>query len=49
MIADQDYIHYAQKLMQEFVNFVHTCVGHRDIIIHVKTPQYIIYSFYYTP
>ena len=36
----------AQKKLQTFVKFVHTYDGIGAIIIHVKTPQYIIYSFY---
>ena len=32
-----------------FVNFVHTYPHNHDTIITVKTPQYIIYSFCYTP
>ena len=36
----------AQKNSQTFVKFVHTYYGIGAIIIHVKTPQYIIYSFY---
>lgn len=36
----------AQKNLQTFVKFVHTFCGDSAIIIHVKTPQYIIYSFY---
>lgn len=35
--------------MSKFVKFVHTYVGNRGTIIHVKTPQYIIYYFCYTP
>ena len=31
------------------MQFVNTYRYNRDIIITVKTPQYIIYSFCYTP
>ena len=36
----------AQKTIETSVKFVHTFCGVSAIIIHVKTPQYIIYSFY---
>ena len=36
----------AQKIYKTFVKFVHTFQWDSAIIIHVKTPQYIIYSFY---
>nr|DAI18119.1 MAG TPA: hypothetical protein [Caudoviricetes sp.] len=38
-----------QKRVILFVRFVHTFAGVHAIIITVKTPQYIIYSFCYTP
>ena len=37
----------AQKLLVKIVNFVHTYLAGRAIIIPVKTPQYIIYFLLY--
>ena len=46
---ETEYVQYAQKQIQIFVTFVNTYGREYDIIILVKTPQYIIYSFCYTP
>ena len=43
------FVQIAQKKLESFVNFVNTFGIHHGIIILVKTPQYIIYSFCYTP
>ena len=43
------FVQIAQKKFKSFVNFVNTFGIHHGIIILVKTPQYIIYSFCYTP
>ena len=42
-------VQVAQKYMQTFVMFVHTECWPGAILRYVKTPQYIIYSFCYTP
>ena len=38
-----------EKRVHKIVKFVHTYLAGHAIIITVKTPQYIIYSFCYTP
>ena len=43
------FVNIAQKRILTFVTFVNTYWEEYDIIILVKTPQYIIYSFCYTP
>ena len=42
-------VQLAQKYVQCFVMFVHTYYWLSAILRYVKTPQYIIYSFCYTP
>lgn len=39
----QKIMHFAQKVFIIFVKFVNTFKRRGDIIINVKTPQYIIY------